>query len=165
MNGFLAVDAQLVAAGALLVAFFALILALTISFRQNRLLKRYRLLLQGPTGQDLEQILLNQNAAIEHVQSQLSELSRHVATLTADGRLHVQRVAMLRFNAFPDTGGDLSFAIALLDAHHNGIVLSSLYGRNESRVYAKPIQAGQSTYTLSDEEKQVLAQAMGQTSR
>lgn len=165
MEGFLSIDAILVAAGAGLVALLALLLALILLIRQNRLLKRYRLLLQGQTGQDLEQILLDQNASLESVQSQLSGLSRQVAILAEEGRLHVQRVAMLRFNAFPDTGSDLSFAIALLDANQNGLVLSSLYSRSESRVYAKPVHAGQSTYALSDEEKQVLGQAMGQKLR
>lgn len=165
MDALIAVDAVVIALAAAIVAILTLIFSLFLFIRQQRLLKRYRMLLQGPVGQDLEQILLDQNVSIEQVQSQVAALSQQVTLLTENGRLHVQRVAMLRFNAFPDTGSDLSFAIAMLDAHNNGLVLSSLYGRSESRVYAKPIQSGQSTYTLSDEEKDVLAQAMGQKAR
>jgi len=71
----------------------------------------------------------------------------------------------VRFNPFEDVGGDQSFAIALLDQHGNGLVLSSLHNRAETRVYAKPIQAGRSEYTLSAEEQQALAQAYGQEIR
>ncbi len=66
---------------------------------------------------------------------------------------------MVRFTAFDDPGRDLRFAIALLDEESNGLVLSSIFGRSESRVYAKPIVRGESSYFLSDEEKAALVQA------
>jgi len=72
---------------------------------------------------------------------------------------HIQQVGIVRFNAFDNTGSDLSFAVALLDAAKNGFVLSGIYGREESRVYAKPVLQGESTYTLTKEEKQALEAA------
>jgi len=69
------------------------------------------------------------------------------------------RTAMVRFDAFPDIGGEQSFALAALDRNMNGVVITSLYGRNESRIYAKEIINGQSSHTLSDEEKEALAKA------
>ena len=68
----------------------------------------------------------------------------------------IQRVGMVRFNAFDDTGSDLSFSLALLDERGNGLVVSSLYGRNESRIYAKPVLNRQSTYALSAEEQKAI---------
>jgi len=73
----------------------------------------------------------------------------------------IQRVGVVRFNAFPDVGGDQSFAIALLDNHGDGVVISSLQGRAENRVYAKPLKRWDSTYALSEEEKQAIAKAYG----
>jgi hypothetical protein len=73
---------------------------------------------------------------------------------------HALRI--VRFNAFEDTGSDLSFAVALLDADYNGVVLSSIFGRNESRTYAKPVVAGQSSYFLTNEEKEALDMARKQ---
>src|SRR5439155_225063 len=64
----------------------------------------------------------------------------------------IQRVGVVRFNPFADTGGDQSFAIALLDAEGNGIVLSSLHSRTDTRVFAKQVQSGRSRHALSDEE-------------
>ena len=72
----------------------------------------------------------------------------------------VQKVGVVRFSPFEEIGSDLSFAIALLDHHHNGVVLSSIFGRDESRCYAKPIKNGESNYVLTEEEKQALSEAM-----
>lgn len=155
-------DPVLLAVVAIVVGFIALILITVFAARQAKLLKRYRLLLNGNQGQDIEQLLLNQGAAIELLQSELAQLQRRVEVLGTEAKLHVQKVGTVRFCAFPDTGSDLSFAIALLDASDNGVVLSSLYGRNESRTYAKPILGGKSTYQLSDEEREAIARAMGQ---
>ena len=71
------------------------------------------------------------------------------------------RVGVVRFRAFDDMGSDLSYAVALLDSDNNGIIFSSLFGREDSRSYVKPIEKGASTYTLTDEEQQALQKAMG----
>lgn len=153
-------DPTVIALAALAVALIGFVVSLTIIIRQRRLLQRYRLLLNGREGQDIEQMLLTQGASLEELRADLSSLRADVTTMARAARLHVQKTSIVRFNAFPDTGSDLSFAVALLDANNNGFVLSSLYGRNESRIYAKPIQGGKSTYTLSEEEKNAIAKAM-----
>jgi hypothetical protein len=71
----------------------------------------------------------------------------------------IQRIGLVRFNAFADIGGEQSFALALLDRELNGVVLSSLFGRTDSRVYAKEIAGGCSQHTLSDEEKEAVHRA------
>lgn len=72
----------------------------------------------------------------------------------------VRHVALLRFDAFEDVGGRLSFSCALLDDHGSGVVLTSINGRQETRVYAKPVADGASTYNLSTEEAEAIRQAM-----
>ena len=72
----------------------------------------------------------------------------------------VQKVGIMRYKAFEDVGSDLSFSIAMLDAHNDGIVLTGLYGRHDSTTYAKPIDKGISRYELSEEEAHVLKEAM-----
>ena len=81
-------------------------------------------------------------------------------TLENEGKTHVQQVGIVRFNAFDNTGSDLSFAVAMLNAANTGFVLSGIYGREESRVYAKPLIKGESTYTLTKEEKQAIEHAL-----
>ena len=70
------------------------------------------------------------------------------------------RVGVVRFRAFEDMGSDLSYAVALLDSHNNGVVLSSIFGREDSRSYVKPIKDGKSTYTMTAEEEKALQEAM-----
>jgi len=72
----------------------------------------------------------------------------------------VQHVGLVRFNPFEDTGSDQSFVIALLDAAHDGVVMSSLHGRGTTRVFAKPITAGTSPHQLSDEEAEAIRIAL-----
>lgn len=72
----------------------------------------------------------------------------------------VRRVGLLRYDAFDDVGGRLSFSCALLDERGSGIVLTSINGRQETRVYAKPVDAGVSSYNLSHEEEEAIRQAM-----
>jgi len=68
----------------------------------------------------------------------------------------IQKVSIIRFNPFKDTGGDQSFAIALLDSEDNGLIISSLFARQGTRVYSKPIKNGKSKYPLSKEELEAL---------
>jgi hypothetical protein len=72
----------------------------------------------------------------------------------------VRHVSLLRFDAFEDVGGRLSFSCAMLDDHGTGVVLTSINGRQETRVYAKPVTAGASSYNLSTEEAEAIRQAM-----
>ena len=71
-----------------------------------------------------------------------------------------QKIGIVRYNAFKDTGSDLSFSLAILDAHNNGVVLNGIYARDSSNIYAKPIENGQSKYILSNEEKEAIYKAM-----
>jgi uncharacterized protein DUF4446 len=75
----------------------------------------------------------------------------------------IRRVALLRYDAFEDVGGRLSFSCAMLDEHGTGVVITSINGRQETRVYAKPVTARTSTYNLSAEEEEAIRQAMAET--
>jgi hypothetical protein len=75
-------------------------------------------------------------------------------------RAMVRNVALVRYDAFEDVGGRLSFSCALLDDHGTGVVLTSINGRQETRVYGKPVSAGASSYNLSTEEQEAIQQAM-----
>lgn len=77
-------------------------------------------------------------------------------------RNSIQRMGLVRFNAFEGTGGEQSFAVALLDEEGDGVVVSSLQGRAESRVYAKPVKKWDSTYSLSVEEREAIALALSE---
>lgn len=162
MYGLENIDLTAVAiAGTALIAIISLITSIVLARRQRKLLHRYKKLLNGPVEQDLEKLLLEQAAALERLSDDVARLAESNDQLNRAARGFVQKTGVIRFNAFEDTGSDLSFSIALLDGNDNGFVLSSLYGRNESRTYAKPVRGGKSTYPLSHEEEIALAQALG----
>ena len=73
----------------------------------------------------------------------------------------VRHVGLVRYDAFEDVGGRLSFSCALLDDHGSGVVMTSINGRQDTRVYAKPIAEGRSSYNLSVEEEEAIRQALG----
>jgi len=72
----------------------------------------------------------------------------------------VQRIGLVRYDAFEDVGGRLSFSCALLDARGDGVVITSINGRQDTRVYAKPVRGGTSDYNLSEEEEEVIREAL-----
>ncbi|HXS14650.1 MAG TPA: DUF4446 family protein [Candidatus Saccharimonadales bacterium] len=81
-------------------------------------------------------------------------------TITNEGKLHIQKVGLLRFNPFKDTGGDQSFILALVNGEESGVVISGLYSRTGTRWYAKKVSRGQGVeHTLSEEEKKALKEA------
>lgn len=157
-------DPLLLAVIGLGAAVAALVLVFVVWTGQRRLLRRYRRLLFGPKEATLEGILLEQATTIETLHQRLSQLENAVEILGQSVVSHVQHVGIVRFKAFPEAGGDLSFSIALLDGTRTGIVITSLHGRQETMIYAKPVVNGGSTYALSDEEKSAIAKSIGKTS-
>lgn len=137
----------------------ALIIFIRINIKLSRLNRQYQRLMQGTDGVNIEKLLLEHIEEVRRAVHKVDDLATSVSRLDRLSRGCVQKVGVVRFNAFEDTGSDLSFAIALLDQQDNGVVLSSLYGRNENRMYAKPITNGKSPYLLSVEEQAALQKA------
>ena len=123
--------------------------------------KRYKKFLEKlGSGKDIEEDLETYMYRVEKVEKQNNEILNYVKTLDEDLTRCIQKVGMVRYNAFKDTGSDLSFTLALLDEHNDGVVLNGIYSREMSNIYAKPVKNGTSTYTMSDEEKQAVQKAM-----
>jgi hypothetical protein len=97
---------------------------------------------------------------VDGLARELDGLTARTAALEAAQRRSFQRVGLVRYNPFEETGGNQSFALALLDAAGDGWVLSSLHARSGTRVYAKGITAGRTDAGLSDEETAAIKQAM-----
>lgn len=155
-------DPQVVAVVALVVAVLALFVAAVLYWRLRQTRARYRALLTGVDGADLEQLLNDHIRRVDELQGVVDALSRQMDVLEARLPRALQRVGVVRFNPFDDVGGDQSFAIALLDEHGSGLVLSGLYAREKVRVYAKAVEEGRSPYPLTAEERQAIEQALGQ---
>jgi hypothetical protein len=123
-----------------------------------------------PTSQSLGSGVQLDDALRGILEGQARHLQRLEKALrvlnTADKRQEVQirgsvrHVALLRYDAFEDVGGRLSFSCAMLDGEGSGVVITSINGRQDTRVYAKPIMGGTSSYNLSTEEEDAIRQAL-----
>jgi hypothetical protein len=113
-----------------------------------------------PTVRRVAAMLDEQARAIERLEGAVRKLAlgeRHLAELTDDS---IRQVGLVRFDAFEDMGGRLSFSAALLDGHGDGVVITSINGRQDTRCYAKRVLAGASAHNLSDEERQAIREAL-----
>jgi hypothetical protein len=131
-----------------------------LEWRHRQLTASFRLLMTGRDGVDLETTLREFVARLEQIEQATQAMDHRVTDLEVKQPYLVQHIGVVRFNPFLDKGGDQSFVVAILDDHADGAVISALHGRNDVRVYAKPVIGGQSTYTLTAEEKEAIARAM-----
>ena len=153
-----------VAIAAAVVAALALLLAIGAQVRLARVRRDFRVL-SGEGETDIARIAAGQSRRIDRLGAEVARLREHVATAEDDVRQSLRNVAVVRYDAFGDMGGRLSFSAAIVDDLGDGIVISSIHARGESRTYAKGIVGGASSITLSPEEQQALASATRGESR
>ena len=141
---------------------FLLLLAFYIiaEMRISKLRDRYDTLTRGMNGVNIEEILIQNGNEIDNFQNEIEKLNEQLNRLSTQLTFAIQKVGFIRYNAFDDMGSELSFSIALLDNFSNGFVLTSIYGREQSISYAKPIKDGKSLYPLSVEEMQAIDRAI-----
>lgn len=120
---------------------------------------RYRKLMKGTSSNNLEEMLLQRLDTIEDAKKTSEKALKECERLEIKMKDCIQKVAIMRYKAFENVGSDLSFSIAMLDDKNDGVILTGIYGRQESTTYAKPIDKGISRYDLSEEELYVLNEA------
>ena len=139
----------------LLIGFLILLVkCIKLNNRYNNFMKKLG------NSKNIEEDLENFMYKIERVEKQNAEIINFCKNLDEDVSKCVQKIGIVRYSAFKDTGSDLSFAVALLDEKNNGVVFNGIYSREISNIYAKPVENGNSTYTLSDEEKESIQRAI-----
>jgi len=114
-------------------------------------------------NKDLGEVLTSQIKKLEEQGRNIEKIFGEIERLNKISATCFQRVGVVRFNPFKEVGGDQSFSIALLDAKNNGFVITGLYTREGNRIFAKPIENGQSKYLLSGEEKEAIKKATGES--
>lgn len=145
---------------ALILILVLLVWNVFLQFRLEKTRKRIKIFFKGRKTQDLEGVIAEQLKRMKKTENDVKELFVWDEKLQKIADISIQKVGVVRFNPFKDTGGDQSFVIALLDKNNNGVVISSLYSREGTRIYTKPIEKGSSSYHLSEEEEQAITKAM-----
>ena len=118
--------------------------------------KKLKIFFNGKKASDLEGVLFEEIKRLKKTEKEIKQIFDSLKDVRNMASQSIQKVGVVRFNPFKETGGDQSFVIALLDSYNNGLVITSLFTRQGNRVYSKPVKEGQSKYPLSKEELEAL---------
>ena len=149
--------ADLVAAVGAGTGVVGLLLGATAQLRISRMRKRYAVLQGGGDDVDFVTAVNRHAGEVASLRGEVGHIRTEVTDLRTDLADALRHVAVVRYDAFPDMGGRLSFSCALLDDAGDGLILTSINGRSETRTYAKGVKAGKSEHSLSPEETQALS--------
>lgn len=131
-----------------------------LSFLLFRLLRTFAKLTKGVSDQDLRTILEEILKKIGSQEKIVAGQKQEIEAIKIDGLEHIQKIGLIRYNPFSETGGNQSFVLALLDGEDSGLVITSLHSREATRVFAKPVKAGKEAgYEFSKEEIQAIVSA------
>ena len=110
----------------------------------------------GKNAGDLEEVIKRLQTAIDQNRQQITTLETSLKDLNHNTSFAMQKLGLVRFNPFDDGGGNFSFSLALLDLHDTGVIITSMHGRQQNRIYTKTIQNGRCEIPLTDEEQQAI---------
>ena len=147
--------------GIIIVNIILIILYISSNLKLRKLNKEYRNFMKKiGKGEDIEENLKVYINKVEKVEKENKEIEDYCESLNKEIAKTIKKVGIVRYNAFKDTGSDLSFALALLNENNDGVVLNGIYSREMSNIYAKPIKGGKSTYTISEQEQEAINKAI-----
>lgn len=130
-------------------------LLFSVKGKLNALQSKYDYFTQGKEA-NIDVVLTDTLTELHKTQAELAVLQEKHAKLQAQVQGCLQNVKLIRYDAFDAMGGEMSYSLLLTDAKKDGILLTSIYGREESRSYVKDIKEGKSSYPLAEEEKKLL---------
>jgi len=147
----------LIVAVAISLLFFLYAISLSIQFRS--LQKKYNHMIKGSEKRNLSELFDEYFDRIDDLKKMKDDLQSEIDDAKSLAAAGLHHIGIVRYSAYPDVGGDLSFSVALLDGDYSGILITSIFGRDESRTYAKPIIRAESTYKLTSEEQEAIRRA------
>jgi Protein of unknown function (DUF4446) len=148
-----------IAIAAAVVAVIGLAIALVLHMRLRRV-RAAQLTLQGSGGGDLVDFAVSLQGRVDGLHRALDEVTAALGRLERRVDSTVSRLAVVRYDAYENTGGHQSASVALLDASRNGVVLSAIQGRDYARIYVKELDDGRAAVSLSPEEQEAVERAM-----
>ncbi|MGH2705742.1 MAG: DUF4446 family protein [Actinomycetota bacterium] len=152
---------NLITVAALSFGVLGVILSITAHRRISSARRSLTLLQGGHDGETLVEAVASYIAEVEKVRDDMNQLGRRQQDLFGRLRASARNLGVVRYDAFEEMGGRMSFSAALLDDEGNGVVITSINGRTEARTYAKSIEQGNSDHNLSPEEREAISEALG----
>lgn len=138
-----------------------LILSIVLLVKQSKLNRKYKKFMTGADGVNLESQILDKFSDIENLKVDANKIKNEISKTKENLMIAYQKIGVVKYDAFKEMGGKLSFVMALLDKNNNGILINSVHSSREGcYVYLKEIIKGESFLELSDDEKKALNQAI-----
>lgn len=154
------IDGGIILIIVLLVMIFMIIYMIKLSFKMTRFLNKYKTFMRGKDGVSLEKSFIRSfnelDKLIESNKNHMEEI-KHIKEIQG---ITLNKTAIVKYDAFKEMGGKLSFALAMLDSENNGFVLNAIHSREGCYTYIKEIVKGESYIVLGEEEKEALRQAV-----
>ena len=138
-----------------------LVIVIVCIFKIRKMYRQYDYFMRGKDAETLEDIIIDQMEDIQELKSQNRANKDNLRTTNKNMRSSFQKFGMVKYNAFKGMGGNLSFAIALLDLNNTGFILNSVHSREGCYLYIKSVEKGETDISLGIEEKEALEQALG----
>jgi hypothetical protein len=144
-------------AGIILIMFIMLIVTMA---KNSSLRKKYNIFMAGENGKNLEKAILDKFSAIDTLEGNVEDIYRKIQTINGQLITAYQKIGIVKYDAFKEIGGKLSFVLVLLTAEDNGFILNSMHSTKDGcYTYAKEVVGGEAFVILSEEEQQALEEA------
>jgi len=154
--------ASVIAAGAVVVAVAGVVIAVLAYRKLQAILRAQEVLLGGDGKQDMVDFAVSLQGRVDDLHRAFDELAEALARVDRRVDTALSRTALIRYDAYEDTGGHQSASMAMLDSARSGIVLTAIQGRDYARVYVKQLDRGRTSIALSPEEQQAVERAMAE---
>lgn len=155
MNALVGANPAAIAGCLLLLVLILLGLVVSLLGRMSALQKKYDFFTQGKEA-NIDEVLTATLNELQQTQQELAELQQRHKTLHEQVQGCLQTVKLTRYDAYDSMGGRMSYSLLLADARKNGLILTSIYGRDDSRCFAKDLKEGKSSFVLAEEEQELL---------
>jgi hypothetical protein len=142
-----------------------MVVVIVCIFKIRQMYRKYDLFMRGKDAETMENLIIQQLDDIEALKDQVRVNKDTVRSINKNGRAAFQKFGVVKYNSFKGMGGNLSFALAMLDYTNSGFVINSVHSREGCYLYLKEVERGTTEVVLGDEEKEALEQALGYRER
>lgn len=137
-------------------------IVINLQMKHKRMQEKYQIFMRGKDGKSLEKGFLEQFKTVEQLERAVKQNARDIDTIYKRMKTHYQKIGIVRYDAFQEMGGNLSFVLTMLDENNNGWVFNAMHSREGCYTYIKEIVKGESYMELGEEERESLKKAMKQ---
>ncbi len=155
------VDTSLIVLLLIILVLILTVVTVSMSIRLSRLTRKYRIFMKGKEAQSLEKTFAQRFKELDLIENQGEQHHIDIDRLKKQHNLTLTKYGMVKYDAFDDVGGKLSFALVMLDSSNTGFILDAIHSRDNCFLYIKEIVKGESYIMLSKEEQDALADAIG----